>query len=433
MAALLLPAQLLNSPWHNGEQEFDYAVAEGSDLDSDALLYWAGRTISDRNSLVPPGHPARSGRPDVEPCASRAGNSFETAFDREGSSSAPWYALMLGCVAFGLVWSFNQRRGGSNAVPLDRTVSETAACAQAVLHHTTDGVLGVDESGLVRSLNPSARELFGYLHGEALETDVRTLLSVPLAEDAGQPISTLPALRQGDWADGSELVARHRDGSEFPVEVRAGESLSKAGRGYTIIVRDIRARKQEQRQLERLASFPDNNPQPIVETDLSGKVTYINPEAARRFPELRELKGGHPMFQEFDSAVDSFKKGRERPILQRFDVDPASYEQHLCYVPKGDFIRIYIFDITDRQQALEDPLTGLPNRTLFLDRLGQASKSSKGISGYRFAVMFLDLDNFKGINDNYGHLVADQFLENRGAPIGWLLAAARHRCPPGWG
>ena len=117
------------------------------------------------------------------------------------------------------------------------------------------------------------------------------------------------------------------------------------------------------------------------------------------------------MFREFGLAVESFKKGRERSILQRFEVDTASYEQHLCYVPKGDFIRIYIFDITDRQQALEDPLTGLPNRTLFLDRLGQASKSSKANGGYRFAVLFLDLDNFKGINDTYGHLVADQLLK----------------------
>ena len=269
----------------------------------------------------------------------------------------------------------------------------------------------MDERGLVRSLNPAARELFGYRDAEAFHTDVRTLLNFPPAAGADHAEEAPLALQRGDWANGSELVARHRDGSEFPVEIRAGESYSKSGRVYTIIVRDIRARKEEQEQLQRLASFPDNNPQPIVETDLSGKITYINPEAARRFPELREFRAGHPMFREFGLAVESFKKGRERSILQRFEVDTASYEQHLCYVPKGDFIRIYIFDITDRQQALEDPLTGLPNRTLFLDRLGQASKSSKANGGYRFAVLFLDLDNFKGINDTYGHLVADQLLK----------------------
>ena len=294
-AALVVPAQLLNSPWHNGEHELDYAVAEAPDSDPDALLYWAGRTISDETSWFRRDIPLEVGG-RTWTLRFQSKDSFETAFDIEGASSAPWYRLMLGCVAFGLVWSFTQWRDSLNAAPLDCTVSETDACAQAVLHHTTDAVLGVDQSGVVRSLNPSARKLFGYLDGEALEADVRTLLNVPLGEGAGQPISALPALKRGDWADGSELVARHRDGSEFPVEARAGESGSKGGRGYAIIVRDIRARKQEQLQLERLASFPDNNPQPIVETDLSGKVTYINPEAARRFPELRELKGRHPMF-----------------------------------------------------------------------------------------------------------------------------------------
>jgi diguanylate cyclase (GGDEF)-like protein/PAS domain S-box-containing protein len=409
-AALVLPAQLLNSPWRNGEQDLDYTVAENAGSDPDTLLYWAGRTISDETAWFRRDIPLEvGGRMWTLRFQSR--DSFETAFDRDGANGAPWYGLMLGCVAFGLVWSFMQGRKRPIAPVVDWNASETEARAQAVLRHTTDGILGVDERGLVRSLNPAARELFGYLDGEALQEDVRALLNVPLTEVAGQTGAVLPALRRGDWAAGSELVARHRDGSEFPVEVRAGESHSNSGRGYTIIVRDIRARKQEQEQLERLASFPDNHPQPIVETDLSGKITYINPEAARRFPELRELKAGHPMFREFGSAVDSFKKGRERPVLQQFEVDPASYEQHLCYVPKGDFIRIYIFDITDRQQALEDPLTGLPNRTLFLDRLGQASKSAKADGAYRFAVLFLDLDNFKGGNDNYGHMVADQLLK----------------------
>ena len=409
-AALVLPAQLLNSPWRNGERELDYAVAESPSLDPDTLLYWAGSAISGETAWFRRDIPLEVGG-RIWTLRFQSKDSFETAFDRDGTSSVPWYGLVLGCVAFGMVWSFTQGRKGPNNLVADWTTSETEACAQAVLQHTTDGILGVDERGLVRSLNPAARDLFGYRDEEALQTDVRGLLNLPLAEGAGQTDAALSVLQPGGWSDGSELVARHRDGSEFPVEVRAGESYSESGPLYTIIVRDIRARKRDQEQLQRLASFPDNNPQPIVETDLSGKITYINPEAARRFPELRDVKAGHPMFRDFASAAENFKKGRERPILQRFEVDATSFEQHLCYVPKGDFIRIYIFDITDRQQALEDPLTGLPNRTVFLDRLGQASKSAKANNAYRFAVLFLDLDNFKGVNDKYGHLIADQLLK----------------------
>src|SRR4029077_3677943 len=65
-------------------------------------------------------------------------------------------------------------------------------------------------------------------------------------------------------------------------------------------------------------------------------------------------------------------------------------------------------DITEGKVA--DPLTGLPNRLLFNDRLLRLIELAKRRKDYWFAVLFLDLDGFKMINDSLGHLVGDQLL-----------------------
>lgn len=103
------------------------------------------------------------------------------------------------------------------------------------------------------------------------------------------------------------------------------------------------------RPLARLASFPELIPNPIIETDLEGRVTYINPAASVKFPDLRELGKQHPILKDILNIAENPKIN---PFVREVTVGHAVYEQSVHNLPESDLIRTYIIrDVTEQKQA----------------------------------------------------------------------------------
>jgi len=114
------------------------------------------------------------------------------------------------------------------------------------------------------------------------------------------------------------------------------------------------ARKDEERNLLRLASFPEKNPNPVIEVDLDARITYVNSLAERRFPGLRERGLQHPMLRDLDRIVKKLRRGRKGALTRETRVRNRVYLQNIVYLDDAQLVRIYTADITEKVAAEKD-------------------------------------------------------------------------------
>ncbi|MCA9955199.1 MAG: sensor histidine kinase [Anaerolineales bacterium] len=113
--------------------------------------------------------------------------------------------------------------------------------------------------------------------------------------------------------------------------------------------------QQMEKKLQWLASFPEQNPNMVIETDLLGRPTYMNPEAKSRFPELVQQSLGHPLLRGLRPIIVSFVETEQEYVAREVEIGDAVLEEKVCYTWAGDVhrVRVYAHDVTARKRAEE--------------------------------------------------------------------------------
>ena len=314
---------------------------------------------------------------------------------------------------------------------------ERFAALEKVGQHSSDLMVVIDGEGIVIYANPIALQTFGMSLEEGIGTSAFNYLHPDDLERVA--VRFLDLLRTPGASISDTVKSVTESGEVREIEIVSTNWLdNEAVRGIIINGRDVTEHHQYIAQLQaheqrfRLA-FEDNMA-PMICTNLDDQIIAANDAFCQMVGFTKEELLGHDskLFT-FPEDVGITEESHRRATTG--DGAPARYTKRylrkdgrVIYVevsrsPARDaegktlYFVISERDITEERaltarlshQALHDPLTGLANRALFLDRLAQAHARvvRQGGTG---AVLLLDLDDFKGVNDTHGHLIGDQLL-----------------------
>jgi diguanylate cyclase (GGDEF)-like protein/PAS domain S-box-containing protein len=302
----------------------------------------------------------------------------------------------------------------------------------AILENVMFGVMFVRDDRIVSS-NRRCEELFGYTSGELAGSSVAIVFPDP---DTYGDTAARQARRLARGQDFSEERQYRRHDGVLIWCLVSGRAVDpeKPSAGSIWVYADITARRQAEEKLRLSATVLDQIADGVMVVDARHRIVATNPAFTRitGYSEMEALgqDAGLARSKRHDDAFyaavrrDLETSGYWQGELWRARKDGADYLEALTVTAVRDdrgattnFVAVFS-DITQVKQAQDkldhlahhDPLTALPNRLLFNDRL-QHAVGRAARDGEQLAVLFIDLDRFKNVNDTLGHHVGDALLK----------------------